>query len=173
MRLDEPRMGQMFFERTQNRIEAFDVAHLEDEAATRRQFRELGSVCGVVGDRFLDQYMFARGEETPGNVAVSIGGGRYRSGVNHPDEIVKRFCRCRAEFARNVTAPEWFHVIYRSELSGRNFRVEPCVITADMSNTNNANAQLFHRSPIQSTPKAFAGQRSKVFGGNQAMQQIR
>ena len=40
------------------------------------------------------------------------------------------------------------------------------MIASDMPNTNNANAQLFHWSPRQSTPKAFAGQRSKVFGNN-------
>src|SRR3954452_7890370 len=38
------------------------------------------------------------------------------------------------------------------------------MIASDMPNTNNANAQLFHRSLSQSTPKAFAGQRLKVSG---------
>src|SRR5262249_43465063 len=102
------------------------------------------------------------------NLVVGIGGRCHRSGVDHPDEIIARFDRCRAEFARNGTAPERFHVVYRSELSRRNFRVEPCMITSDMPNTNNANAQLFHRSAIQSTPKVFAGQRSKVFGRTMA-----
>src|SRR5437762_14021496 len=91
--------------------------------------------------------MFAFGEEGSCNVVVSIGTRCYRSGVNHCDEIIERFGRCRAEFARNGAAPERLYVVYRGELSGRNFRVEPCMIASDMPNANNANAQLFHRSP--------------------------
>jgi len=36
------------------------------------------------------------------------------------------------------------------------------MIASDMANANNANAQLLHHSPLQSTPKAFAGQRPKL-----------
>jgi hypothetical protein len=134
----------MFFERAQNRVEALDVAHLQDETVKCSQFRKLGSMCSVVGDRFLDQHMFALGEESPCNVVVSIGGRCHRSGINRRDEIIERFGRRRAEFARNGAAPERLHVVYRGELSGRSFRVDPCMIASDMTNPNNANAQLFH-----------------------------
>ena len=97
---------------------------------------------------------------------MSIGGCCHGSGINHRDEIIERFGRCRAEFARNGAAPERIHIIYRGELSGRNFRVEPRMIASDMPNTNNSNAQFFHGPLMQSTPKAFAGQRSKLFGSN-------
>src|SRR5258705_1577528 len=147
MRFDEARMRQMFFERAQNRVEALDVAHLQDETVKCSQFRKLGSMCSVVGDRFLDQHMFALGEESPCNVVVSIGGRCHRSGVNRRDEIVERFGRCRAEFARNRATPERLHVVYRGELSGRSFRIDPCMIASDMTNPNNANAQLFHWYP--------------------------
>src|SRR5580765_2490445 len=36
------------------------------------------------------------------------------------------------------------------------------MIASDVANANNANAQLLHHSPLQSTPKAFAGQRPKL-----------
>src|SRR6476619_4727925 len=164
MRFDEARMRQMFFERAQNRVEALDVAHLQDETVKCSQFRKLGSMCSVVGDRFLDQHMFALVKESPCNVVVSIGGRCYRSGVNRRDEIIERFGGRCAEFARNGAAPERLHVVYRGELSGGSFRVDPCMIASDVTNPNNANAQLFHWYPqMQSTPKAFAGQRSKAF----------
>src|SRR5882757_4584817 len=137
MRFDEARMRQMFFERAQNRVEALDVAHLQDETVNCSQFRKLGSMCSVVGDRFLDEHMLALSEESACNVVVSIGGCCHRSGVNHRDEIIERFCRCSAEFARTGAASERLHVVYRGELSGRDFRVEPCMITSDMPNTNN------------------------------------
>src|SRR5882757_1050911 len=157
MRFDEARMRQMFFERAQNRVETLDVAHLQDEAVNCSQFRKLGSMCSVVGDRFLDQHMFALGEESACNVVVSIGRRCHRSGVNHRDEIIERFGRFCAEFARNGATPERLHVVYRSELSGRNFRVEPCMIASDMPNPNNANAQLFHWSPNAVNSESFRG----------------
>src|SRR6267154_5258051 len=157
MRFDEARMRQMFFERAQNRVEALDVDHLQDETVNCSQFRKLGSMCSVVGDRFLDEHMLAFSEETTGNLVVSIGRCCHRSGVYHRDEIIEGFGRCRAEFARHVAASERLHVIYRGELSGRNFRVEPCMITSDMPNTNNANAQLFHWSPDAVNSESFRG----------------
>src|SRR5262249_52448191 len=164
MRFDEARMGQIVFERAQDWIEPFDVAYLKDETAARGQFRKLGSMCGVVCDRFLDQNMFTLGEESACDLVVSIGGRCYGSGVNRRDKIIERLGRCRAEFAGNGAAPERLHVVYRGELSGRNFRVEPCMIASDMPHTNNANAQLFHRVPHAVNSESFRGQRSKVFG---------
>src|SRR4029079_6595845 len=120
----------------------------------------------VVGNRFLDEHMLSLGKESPGNVVVSIGRRCHRSCVNRCDELIEGFGTCRAEFARNGAALERLYVVYRGELSGRNFPVEPCMITPDMPNTNNANAKLFHRSLMQSTPKAFTGQRSKLFGND-------
>src|SRR5215469_8917640 len=113
----------------------------------------------VVGNRLFDQHMFASGEESACNFVVSARRGCYRSGVNHPHEIIERFSRCSPEFACNRAAPERLHVMHCCELNQRNLRVESCVITSDMSNANNTNAQLFHRSPNESTPKAFMGQR--------------
>src|SRR5947207_1344376 len=153
MRLDEPRMAQMFFQRAQNGVEAFDVSHLEDEAASRGQFSELGSLCSVVGDRFLYQHMFAFGEKCAGNLVVRIGGRCYGSGVNHSDEIIERFGGRSPEFARNRAAPERLQVVHCGELSRRNFRVKSCMITSDMPNTNNANAKLFHRSSMSQLRK--------------------
>ena len=168
MRFDEARMRQMFFERAQDWIESFDVAHLQDETVKCSQFRKLGSMCSVVGDRFLDQHMLALGEESACNVVVSIGGRCHRSGVNHRDEIIERFGRCRAEFARNCATPERLHVVYRGELSGRNFRIEPCMIASDMPNTNNANAQLFHWSPNAVNSESFRGSTLESLRGQPA-----
>src|SRR6478735_8835033 len=157
MRFDEARMRQMFFKRAQNRVEALDVAHLQNETVKCRQFHNLGSMCSVVGDRFLDEHMFALGEESPRNVVVSIGWRCHRSGVNRRDEIVERFGRRRAEFARNGATPERLHIVHRGELSGRSFRVDPCMIASDMTNPNNANAQLFHWFPNAVNAESFRG----------------
>jgi hypothetical protein len=55
MRFDETGMSQVPFKRTENGIEAFDVANLQYQAIARRQFRQFGRVRGVVGNWFLDQ----------------------------------------------------------------------------------------------------------------------
>src|SRR5215469_7114545 len=102
----------------------------------------------VVGNRLFDKDMFTSVEESACNFVVSARRGCYRSGVNHPHEIIERFGGCSPEFACNRAAPERLHVMHRSELSQRNFRVESCMITSDMSNANNTNAQLFHRSSM-------------------------
>src|SRR5436190_24304322 len=107
--------------------------------------------------------MFTLRKEGPRNLVVSIGGRCHGSGDYHRDEIIEGFGRCRAEFARIGEAPERLHVVSRGVLSGRNFRVEPCMIASDMPNTNNANAQLFHWSPDSVNSESLAGQRSKVF----------
>ena len=109
--------------------------------------------------------MFTLGEESACNVVVSIGGCCHRSGINHRDEIIERFGRCRAEFARNGAAPGRLHVVHRGELSGRNFRVEPCMIASDMPNTNNANAQLFHWSPNAVNSESFRGSTLETLRG--------
>src|SRR5215471_10213307 len=155
MRFYEARMRQMFFERTQHWIEPFDVAYLKYKTAARRQFRKLSSMCRVIGDRFLDQHMFAFGEQSACDVVVSIGGRCHGSGVNHLAEIIERFGRCRPGLTRNDAAPERLYIVYRGELSRRNFRVQPRMIASDMPNTNNANAQLFHRSPNAVNPESF------------------
>src|SRR5215472_16890639 len=124
MRFDKARVRQMFFERTQNRIEPFNVTYLKDEAAARRHVRELGSMCRIVSDRYLDQHMFALGQESAYDLVMSIGGRCHGSGVNHRSEISKRFGRCGSELARNGATPGRLHVIYHGELSKRNFRVE-------------------------------------------------
>src|SRR5206468_3965269 len=59
MGFDESRMGQMFFQHAQNRIESFNVADLENHVRTRRQLHEFASVRGVLGDWFLDRHMFS------------------------------------------------------------------------------------------------------------------
>src|SRR5262249_3304147 len=123
MRFYEAWMSKIFFERAQDWIEPFYVAHLKDAAGACRQFRKFGGMCGVVGDRFLDEHMFALGEKSSGDLVMSIGRRRYRSGVNHLDEVIERFGRHRARLARNGATPERLHVIYRGELSGGNFRI--------------------------------------------------
>src|SRR5260370_15965426 len=157
MRFDEARMRQMLFERAQNRVEALDVAYLQDKTVKCSQFRKLGSMCSVVGDRFLDEHMFALGEQSARNVVVSIGRRCHRSSVNHRDKIIEVFGRCCAEFARNGATPERLHVLCRVKLSGRNFRIEPCMIASNMPNTNNANAKLFHWSPNAVNSESFRG----------------
>src|SRR5215831_18360908 len=157
VRFDEAWVRQMFLERTQHRIEPFDMANLEDKATARSQFRQFGSMCSVVGDRLLDQHMFALGKESACNLIMSIRGCCHGSGVNHRAEIIKGFGCGRPEFARNCAAPQRLDVVNRGELSRRNFCVEPCMIASDMPNTNNANAQLFHRSPNAVNPESFRG----------------
>src|SRR6185312_9024352 len=162
MRFDETRMRQMFFERAQDWIESFDVPHLQDESVKGSQISKLGSLCSVVGNRFFDEHVLAFGEESACNIVMSNGGRCHGSRVDHRDEIIEGFGSGSAEFARNGATPERLHVINRGKLSGRNFRVEPCMITSDMPNTNYANAQLFHWSPNAVNSESFRGQRSKL-----------
>src|SRR5215470_8522733 len=165
MRFDKPRMRQMFFERAQDWVKPLDMPNLEDKTAERSQFRKLGGMCRVVSDRFFDQYVFALGQQSACNFVVSIGGRCHGSRVNHPAEIIKRFGRRRPEFTRNAAVSKRVDVIYRGELSGFSFRVEPCMIASDMPNTNNANAQLFHRSRNAVNPESFRGSTLESYGG--------
>src|SRR6266481_2824289 len=113
-------------------------------------------MCCVIGDRLLDEHMFAFGEESACNFVVSVRRRCYRSRVNHSHEVVERCCRRRAESACNRAVPERVDVMHRGDLSRRNFRVKSCMITSDMPNANNTNAQLFHRSSM-SQPRKLRG----------------
>src|SRR5215217_1488867 len=99
-------MRQMFFERSQYGIESLYMSHLQDDAVNSSQFRKLGSMCSIVGNRFFYERMLALGKESPGNLVVTVGGRCHRSSVNHCDEIIEGFGTCRAEFACDGAAPD-------------------------------------------------------------------
>jgi hypothetical protein len=146
VRFDKPRMREIFFESTQYRIEAFHMADLQYDTVARGQFREVGCMCSIVSDRFLNQDMFTLRKESPGNLVVGIRRCCDGSGVNHSNKFIKRPGWRRTEFVRDCAAPKRLNIVHYGELSGRNLCVQACMITSDMPNANNANAQLFHQS---------------------------
>src|SRR3954452_22934384 len=99
MRLDETRIRQTFFERAQDRIEAFDVADLENETAPRRQFRKLSRMRGVIGDWLFDEQMFAAAEQLAGNFKMRDRRCRDRGGVDLLGKFFKRRSCLNAEFS--------------------------------------------------------------------------
>ncbi len=66
---------------SQDGIEPFDVADLEDGAFRLRQFDQFAGLGGVVGHRFFHQHMFAGGEEAFGEVEMRVGRGDDAEGV--------------------------------------------------------------------------------------------
>src|SRR4029450_2750319 len=69
----------------------------------------------------------------------------------------------RAEFSADGAAPERIYVKDRGELGRRDFRIEPRMVTPDMTNTHTANAQFFHhRNPVNA--RKFWGSTSIVSG---------
>ena len=144
MRFDEPRMRQVFFKSVQDRVETFHVTNLQDHAVARSQVCEFGRVHGVVGDRLLDQHMFVLRKESARNCVVRIGGRCHGSRINHPDEFVERLRGGGAELGCNCSIRDRIDIIDSGELSGRSLRIQSGVIASDMTNANNANAQIFH-----------------------------
>ena len=55
VRLDETRMHQVRFQCIQNRVEALDVAYLQNQVVLRRYSGELTRVRGVFGDWLFDE----------------------------------------------------------------------------------------------------------------------
>src|ERR1044071_7682076 len=98
------------------------------------------------------------------NLIVSIGRRCHRRGVNHPAEIIKRFGRRRSELGRDCATPQRVDIVNGGELSRGSFRVQSCMIASDMPNTNNANAQLFHRSPNPVNPERFPRSTLESYG---------
>src|SRR5213082_3103598 len=160
VRFDEPRMRQMFFKSVQDRVETFHMADLQDHAVTRGQVRELGGVHSVISDRLLDQHMLVLRKQSARNCVVRVGGRCYGSRINHPNEFIERPGGGRAEFGCNSAIRNRIHIIHGSELSGRSLRIQSRVIASDMTNPNNAYAQIFH--PLRAVnPESFRGQRRK------------
>ena len=140
MGFDEPRMRQVFFKSAQDRVETFDVADLQDQAVARSQVSKFGGMHSVVGDRLLDEHMFAFCKQRARDCVVRIGGRRHGSRINHPNEFIERLGGGRAELAPNCAIRDRIHIIHSGELNGRNFRIQSRVIASDMANPNNANA---------------------------------
>ncbi len=74
VRLDEPRFGRDALEISENGIETFDVADLQNAVARLRELDQVCSLTGIVGHRFLNQQMLACPEKRFGKIVM--GGGR-------------------------------------------------------------------------------------------------
>src|ERR1051326_1066782 len=119
-RSDEARMREIFFKRTEDGIKTFHVTDLQDHAAARRQISEFGGVRSVVGDRLLDQHMFAFRKQSAPDGVVRVGGRRHRRRINHSNEFIQRLGCSRAELRRDRAIGNRIHIIYGGQLSRRN-----------------------------------------------------
>ena len=59
MAFNEARLGDHRFKVGKDRIETFDMTHLQHAIFPLGQFHEFGSLRGVIGHRFLDENMLA------------------------------------------------------------------------------------------------------------------
>jgi hypothetical protein len=82
-------MGQVCFERAQNRVEPFDVADLQNETTSRGQLYQVGSMRSVVGDRFFDQHMFAFRKKGARSRVVGVSWRCHRSGIDHLNKFIE------------------------------------------------------------------------------------
>ncbi len=64
-----------FLEKLEHGIEPLDVADLQDEVFLLGNFAQLGGLRGIVRDGFLDEHVFAGGEQLLRDF-VMRGGGR-------------------------------------------------------------------------------------------------
>ena len=144
MRFDEARMRQAFFQCAQDRIESFDVTHLQNKPVPRRQLRQLAGVAGVVGNWFLDQQMFAPSKQRTRNFVMCIRRRRHRGGVNQFHELIERLRRARVKFFSNGVRFRKIDVMNRGKVRRGNFGVEPGVIAPDVTDPNNSDTKFFH-----------------------------
>src|SRR5712671_6424108 len=81
MRFDEARFGGDAFEIMKNRIESFNVTHLQDAILLLCQPDELRGLSGIVGHRFLQQDVLASGQECSSQLKMRVRGcdDAYRS----------------------------------------------------------------------------------------------
>jgi len=122
--LDESRIRQAFFQRAQDRIEALDVADLEDEATRRGQFRQLAGMRGVIRDRFFHEQMFAAREQLPRNFEMRAGRRGDRRGIDLLGKLVDRRYRLDAELGRALLRDGAVRVVNRGELRARDLGID-------------------------------------------------
>ena len=85
--LDEAGAGQLFLERVEGGVEALDVADLEHEFLGLGERDERLGLLGVVGDRFLDEDVFAEREEERADLVMRDGGRGDGGGVDLLGEL--------------------------------------------------------------------------------------
>ena len=83
------RAGEPVFERGEHGIEALDVPDLEDEPALLREVAEFARLLGRLGERLLDEHMFAAFEQRFGDGEMRDGGRGHGRGVNGLGEVLQ------------------------------------------------------------------------------------
>ena len=145
MRFDETRMGQSLFQRVQNGIEPFHVADLQDEPLFSSHLCQVARVAGLFGDRFLDQQMFALRQQIARDRKMHARRSGDRGSVNHSGELIERRCGFSFVLSTNFVCSCQINIENCDQFRIWQFGINARVIAANVTDTNDANAQFFHR----------------------------
>ena len=127
-----------------HRIEALDVADLQNELPLRRELGQLARLGGVFRDRFLDQQMLSFFQERTRDREMRIGRRGDGGGVDQLRKFLERTGRAHLVLLRNLRGGYGVGVVDGGEIGRVRFGVETRVIFPDMPDADHSDAKSFH-----------------------------
>ena len=164
---DEDRAGETGFEETEDRVEAFDVADLEDEAAVASEVGEGLGLFGIIGDGFFDEDVFAEREEVAADVEVGDGGGGDGDGAGAGGEVVEGGDGAGIEFGGDFCGASGVGVEDGGEVDAWEGGEDAGVVASDGTGTGDAHGEVSHARRLGAGRGADTGQRERS-GGRKA-----
>ena len=142
--LEEARVFQLGFERVKDRVEAFDMADLEDAAFRGGELRELTRVGGRVGDRLFDEEVLALREEGFADLVMGGCRGADRGGIDQRGEFLERGRGFGVVFRSHGMGGLAVGVEDRSKRRPVDLAVNPRVVDAHMADSDHACFDVCH-----------------------------
>ena len=147
MGFDEARIIEAFLEGGEGGVESFDVTHLECEASQLSGLDELSCFCGVFGDGFFDEHVAAFFEQSHADGKMGGCRGCDGGGIDERDKLLEG-CGC----LHFILAGHGFRsvavaVVDGGELRSGNFREDAGVISADVTDSDDADTTGWVHSP--------------------------
>ena len=161
---DEDRAGETGFEETEDRVEAFDVADLEDEAAVASEVGEGLGLFGIIGDGFFDEDVFAEREEVAADVEVGNGGGGDGDGAGAGGEVVEGGDGAGFEFCGDFCGAGGVGVEDGGEVDAWEGGEDAGVVASDGTGTGDAHGEVSHGRRLGAGRGEDNGQRERSGG---------
>ena len=138
MRLDEPRLGGDLLQIFQYRVEPLEVADLQHQPARLCQPHQLLGLRAVVGDRLLDEQVFAVFEQRGGDLEVVFGRRHDAQRVARAGESLGAVEHARAGLGHGALGGGAVNVEHTHQFRFGQFGINAHVVLAEMADANDA-----------------------------------
>ena len=143
VRLDEARVGRIFFQKIHCRVEAFDMAHGEDDIVLPRRFHHLFGEGKIGFNRFFHEDVLAHLKKRNRRHGVKIGRNRHAEGIAFLRKLPPVGKNRQIELRPDLRGRLGLDVEDADHLRIRALGIETGVVPAECPDTEYADFELF------------------------------